>query len=255
METSRSLSPEKFRTASKLLRAAIPAALALLVLLLTSTRASAAEDPAAAPAADTVTAAGLFNTANAALRDGRTGPAILSYERARWLEPRDTAITHNLQKAREKASITAPATPFWKRPAQWFTLNETALLGTLSLLLVCLLFFGIGLIPPTLRRLAAPASWTFLLIALLSGSAIASRWSDLRLAIITTASPASARIAPALSAASTFELSPGEKVTTLATHGSFLQVRTPDGRTGWIANTDLEPIIPTPETAPRQVSL
>lgn len=243
--------PGKFRPVSSILRRRLlPAALALILLT------SAAPAPAPAAATDeTVTAAGLFNSGNAALRDGRTGPAILSYERARWLEPRDSAIIHNLQKAREKAGITAPAPPFWKRPAQWFSLNETAALGSLSLLVVCLLFFSAGLIPPNLRRPTASACWTLLLITLLSGSAIAARWADLKQAIITTASPATARIAPAQSAASTFELPPGAKVTTLATHGSFLQIRASDGRTGWVASTDLDSIIPSAEDARRQVSL
>lgn len=245
--------PDKRRPASSILRRLLPAALALTVLT-AATPAPAAATTGAAPD-DNATAAALFNSGNAALRDGRTGPAILSYERARWLEPRDSSIAHNLQKAREKAGITAPAPAFWKRPAQWFSLNETAALGSLSLLLVCLLFFSVGLIPPTFRRLIAPASCTLLLITLLSGSAIAARWTDLKQAIITTASPATARIAPAQSAASTFELSPGEKVTTLDTHGSFLKVRTPDGRTGWIANTDLEKIVPSAEGTPKQVSL
>ncbi len=55
---------------------------------------------AAAPSA--VSAPALFNEANAAQRAGRVGPAILGYERARFLAPRDGAITQNLRVARKK---------------------------------------------------------------------------------------------------------------------------------------------------------
>src|SRR5262249_5325247 len=41
----------------------------------------------------------LFNLANAQLRDGQVGPAILNYERARSLAPNDPDIAANLECA------------------------------------------------------------------------------------------------------------------------------------------------------------
>lgn len=199
-------------------------------------------------------AAALYNEGNAAQRLGRTGPAILNYERAQWLAPGDAAIAHNLKAAREKAGLSAPAVPFWKRPAHWLSMDGAATLGSLSLLLVCLLFFGVGLIPPTLRRLARGTSLVLLLTTLLSASAVAARWTELNHAIIT-APEASARIAPAENAAHAFELKPGELVTAEATHGTFIRIRTSDGRAGWVASTDLEKILPTSADAPKKVSI
>ena len=54
-----------------------------------------------------VSAPELFNQANAAQREGRFGPAILGYERARLLSPTESSIEQNLRVAREKAEVNA----------------------------------------------------------------------------------------------------------------------------------------------------
>ncbi|MDB6135624.1 MAG: tetratricopeptide repeat protein [Verrucomicrobiales bacterium] len=200
-------------------------------------------------------AAALFNEGNAAMRLGRLGPAVLHYERAHWLAPTDDAITHNLRAAREKAAVTVPVVPAWKRPAHWLSLDAAAILGSLSLLLVCLLFFGAGLIPPVLRHSARGACGLLLLAVAFSATVLAVRWRELDRAVITAAAPAPARIAPADNAAPAFDLKPGETVTAGAAHGAFVHVRTGDGRAGWMASTDLEKILPDKTGPARRVSV
>ena len=104
-------------------------------LIAGTTNAQAADAPA-------VSAPALFNEANAAQRAGNFGAAILSYERARVLAPRDPAIAQNLRAAREKAGVSAPAVPKWQRPAQALSLDGLAVLSSISLLLLSLLVFG-----------------------------------------------------------------------------------------------------------------
>src|SRR5262245_34663756 len=84
-----------------------------------------------------VSAPELFNQANAAQREGRFGPAILGYERARLLSPSESSIEQNLRVAREKAGVNAPTIPVWQRPAHWLGFDEWALLGSSALTAGC----------------------------------------------------------------------------------------------------------------------
>jgi hypothetical protein len=198
---------------------------------------------AAAPSA--VSAPALFNEANAAQRAGRLGPAILDYERARLLAPRDRAITQNLLAARQKAGVAAPRVPVWQRPAHWLSLDALAGLASISLLLFSLLFFGTHLLPKTLRGLARIAGTSLGGVALLAAAGIVLRWPELDRAVIVGTQPA-ARIAPATNAALSFELKPGELVKAENTYGAFVRIRAADGRSGWVSGAEIEKIIPSP---------
>lgn len=197
----------------------------------------------AVPTPAVYSAPALFNEANAAQRAGRLGPAILDYERARLLAPRDPAIAQNLRAAREKAGVSAPSVPLWQRPAHWVTFNCLAALASISLLLFSLLFFGTRLIPTTLRGLSRGVASSLGVIILLAASAIALRWPELNRAVIIGAKPV-AHIAPAANAAPFFEVKPGEIVRAEGAYGDFTRIRTADGRTAWVPATQVEKIIP-----------
>ncbi len=195
-------------------------------------------------AASSVSAPALFNEGNAAQRAGRLGPAILDYERARILAPGDQAIVQNLRAAREKASVAAPSTPAWQRPANWLSFNALAGLASISLLLFGLLFFGTRFIPITLRGLARGAAATLGVTSLLAASTEAVRWPEMDRGVIVAASPSSARIAPAANAAVSFELKPGEIVRAENNYGSFVRIRTTSGQSGWVSAAEVEKIVP-----------
>jgi len=199
----------------------------------------------AATAPSAVSAPALFNDANAAQRAGRLGPAILDYERARLLAPRDGAITQNLRAARQKAGVAAPTVPVWQRPTHWLSLDALAGLASISLLLFGLLFFGTRLLPTSLRGLARIAGTSLSGIGLLAAAAIVLRWPELDRAVIVGTQPA-ARIAPATNAALSFELKPGELVQAENTYGAFVRIRAADGRSGWVSGAEIEKIIPSP---------
>lgn len=196
-----------------------------------------------AAAESAVSAPALFNEANAAQRAGHSGPAILGYERARFLAPRDRSVAENLRVAREKAGVSAPVIPAWQRPAHAVGIDGLAALGSISLLLECLLILGMGLLPATLRGLARVAAIALGMIVLLAGAGVAVRWPELDRAVIL-GSPATAHIAPAASSGAVFELKAGELVTARREHGGFVLVRTPDERSGWVARADVERILP-----------
>jgi hypothetical protein len=198
---------------------------------------------ARAAGAATVSAPAFFNEANAAQRAGHPGPAILGYERARLLAPHDPSVAENLRLAREKAGVSAPAVAAWQRPAHALSIDGLALLASISLLLCCLLVFGMAFLPPTLRSLARVATTALGMTVLLAAAGVALRWPELDRAVILGA-PATAHIAPAASSISVFELKPGDLVTARREHGDFVLIRTLDQRSGWVARADVERIIP-----------
>jgi hypothetical protein len=216
------------------------------MLLVAACAAGLFAGAASAQAADStaVSAPALFNEANAEQRAGRLGSAILNYERAQWLAPGDRAIAQNLGTAREKAGVTAPAVPAWQRPAHWLGFDTLAALASISLLLVCLLVFGTRLIPTTLRGFARGVASSVGVLALVATSAVAIRWQELDRAVVQSTS-AVARIAPADAAASVFELKAGDVVQAGYIHGDFIRVRTADNRSGWVAKSEVERIIPS----------
>ena len=121
--------------------------------------------------------------------------------------------------------------------------DALAVLGSISLLLFCLLVFGTRLIPTTLRRLSHRAATGLAAVTLLATSAIATRWPELNRAVVIGQNSI-ARIAPADNAAPSWELKPGDTVYEEKTYGKFLHVRASDGRAGWLPGTELERIIP-----------
>jgi hypothetical protein len=186
-------------------------------------------------------AAELFNQANAAQRAGRLGPAILGYERARLLSPNDSSVEQNLRIAREKAGVTEPRIPTWQRPARWLSFDSWALFGTSALFMGCVLFCAIRCVP---RRAGRWIGANCAVAVLLAATAIAVRWNELDRAVIQNPQ-ATAHIAPAADAQSTFELKAGEVVNARRDYGEFVLVRTLDQRSGWVKKSDLERIIPS----------
>ena len=205
--------------------------------LLAANPATAAEVPFA------VSAPALFNQANAEQRAGRLGLAILNYERASLLAPGDPAIAQNLRAAQQKAGVSAPTVPMWQRPAHWLSFNELAGLASISLLMFSLLFFGMRFIPTTFKQLASSVASAFGISVVLAAAAVAMRWSELDRAVIVGAQ-AVAHIAPATNAAVSFDLKAGETVRMESLYGDFVRIRATDGRSGWVAASEVEKIIP-----------
>ena len=69
----------------------------------------------------------LFNLGNAYYRDGQFGAAILNFERAQVLAPRDNSIAANLRLAREKAGVPSPILNEVERAARFLSPNMLAL--------------------------------------------------------------------------------------------------------------------------------
>jgi hypothetical protein len=184
----------------------------------------------------------LFNLANAQLREGRTGRAILNYERARWLAPNDPDIATNLRLAHERTQ-TVLAASYPLRFATLFTMNGWAGLGAGSLVLVTATL-PLALLLPRRRTPLRLARVLAVVTLLGSLAAIGARWGELSRGVIV-AKAAPARISPVTVGQAIFTLPEGTMVNIEKSHGPFTLVTAQNGQRGWVSRDTIEPVIPS----------
>ncbi len=115
-----------------------------------------------------------YNLGNAYLRQGKTGPAILAYERGLHRAPRNRDIKHNLKQAARwvKENGFSGSWSGFKRPLIFlyrsFTVNELAVTASLSYFLAVIIISLIILWP---RRFRSRRPWLliFIIIFLTAG--------------------------------------------------------------------------------------
>ena len=190
-------------------------------------------------------ASALVNHGNALVREGKPGLAILAYERAQQLAPRDSAIAGSLQAVRNAAGLAAPATAWWQSAGRVLTMNEWAWSGSLALAFVCGATFVSRLLSARLRKPVQAISAVCAVAVLASIAALWLRQPELSRAVVLD-SHVSALIAPAESAEPAFPLAEGEIVTEKKVLRNFMLVRAADGRSGWVPRAQIERVIPAP---------
>jgi hypothetical protein len=214
-----------------LLRAAL-----VFCLLLGSARVHSESEPAG------YSAAGLYNLANSYARAGRPGMAILNYERASLLAPGDPDIQANLRFVRAAANLPAELPDTLDRVAKIASPFWMSWLGVLGLVIV-----GASVILAQLssrhrlaRAAAAVSGVTMIGLTFCSALALGSRLHQG--VVIAAATPV--RVSPVPMGDPLFSLPEGEKVKITAEHQGFDLIETRAGRAGWIANSNLAPIVP-----------
>ena len=167
----------------------------------------------------------LFNLANAYYQDGKLGRAILNYERAQLLAPRDADIAGNLSFARRKTGTV-------DRWAHLLSSNELSWLASVAMILIAggLLFRQI-----TKRSGFVWRAWmTVNACALLAAMfALLLRYPEQNRGIVI-AKNAPAYIAPVTVTQPLFTLAEGQPVSIRKTNGDFLLVDAGGGRRGWM---------------------
>ncbi len=211
------------------------------------TDAAPASAPAAAGApvaasAPNYSAAGLYNLANSYARDGKSGMAVLNYERARLLSPYDPDIESNLRFVRESAKLPTYSPNRFERVARSASPEVAAWAGFAGLVII-----GGSLLAGQWNR---RGSWLrYILMA--CGAGLLSLtlcnawfvWPLLHSAVVITgASPV--RVSPVPMGEPLFTLPEAETVRVTAEHDSFVLIRTRTGRTGWMDRANLAPVVP-----------
>ncbi len=184
----------------------------------------------------------LVNQGNAYVRQGRYAHALVAYERARFLQPRDAAIVRGCEWLRERLSLPAEAGPWWKKWPQLLSLNKWTLAALASAVVLA-----------TLLQFYAWRGRRFRYAALVACIAglflLASAWAILQTRElcqtgIALAPRTVARLAPFAQAQSVAQLTAGQSAQIEKAYGGFYLVETSNGQRGWVASQEFEPIIP-----------
>lgn len=184
----------------------------------------------------------LLNLGLADWRRGRVGDAILSWERAAWMNPFNREASHNLRFAREIASLDEPDLTWYEIASTWLPANAWAWLADASL------WFTVGIVtlPVILRRrktgwhqaLAAVGLGIFL-FSLPACVGVITR-STLGFVLETNVP---LRLTPTRDAETVATLSAGEPARTVRRHGDYVLIRTPNG-SGWVVRSELALVCP-----------
>ena len=208
----------------------------LTIALLVGVSAAGADAP------PSYSAAALYNLGNSYARAGKPGMAILNYERASLLAPDDPDIEANLRFVQAGAHIPVDSRSVFDRVARSgnpFWLSWAAVLGVILV--------GGSLVAAriTARHRGLRVTAIAFGVAMLAWAACnaISLWPLLHDGVIISASTP-ARVSPVPMGESLFTLAEGERVRIAAQHEGFSLVHTRTGRSGWVADSNLAPIIP-----------
>ncbi len=193
-----------------------------------------------------ISSALLYDLGNALAKDGRVGHAVLAYERALSLAPRDADILANLRQTRSAANLPTPERSGWETLAASGTVDEWAWIAIVGLVVSCLAVSRHALRSTGSRQPSRAIVGTALLGILCAGLATGlclSRLAQLNRYVLVGDAPA-LRVAPFDTATISTELPSGLLVSVERRHQSFALVRTNDGQAGWMPEPDVEGILP-----------
>jgi len=178
----------------------------------------------------------LHNLARAQQEKGDVGPALLNYERASWMAPRDADIRAGLQNLRKDLALPADPSPGWIKPFQRLSLNEWTWLGATAWTFLAGLFLVRGLGArklPFKTLVTVPA-----VVLVLCAGGVASRLTQLDRAVVLRGD-APLRVSPYEGAKQVASISEGKTLTVTDSHGEFIKVKVAGGDSGWVAASDL----------------
>jgi hypothetical protein len=153
------------------------------------------------------------------------------------LAPRDASLRANLQFVRSKVYSDEHARlPFWKNLIRMATLNEWTVLTAV----LTWAFFVVRACGEWTGRRYTKTSLSFFSIALMCGLALGGAWIDrTSFSAVVAAKEATARFGPLDESQPAFQLRDGAELTVLTSKNSWLQVRDPEKRTGWIRRDEV----------------
>lgn len=193
-------------------------------------------------------AAAYYNMGNALYRQGELGQAILCYERALLLAPRDRDTKENLALCYSKTEDHIEPLPqlfiarWWQgvthclNPQEWMW--ATILLLALACVALCFFFLSHDYVWRKSSLIATCALGLLLLLAALH--TFLPRAEE----AIVTAPMSVVKSSPDSQSTDLFILHEGTKVTLDDQVDSWRKIHIADGQKGWLSTSDLEPILP-----------
>ena len=190
-----------------------------------------------------------YNLGNAWFKAGHNGKAILFWERALRLNPRDEATRHNLELARSRITDRIEPLPRlfflewydslirWQSPDGWAWI----LVGMVTAMVISVVLFFVFRYSWQ-KKLGFTLALVFLLLALFSGHASRRQYVTIhsQKEAIVMLPRHTARSAPGERGIDVFVVHEGTKVSILNQVRDWYEVRLANGNIGWMQETALE---------------
>lgn len=178
-------------------------------------------------------AAVYHNLGNTEWRNGRTGPAVLAWERALWLDTFNTNASASLRFVRHEVQLESPRLMWHEVASTWLPVNAWPLLAGLSFWLA----IAALMIPPIFRwrkrdwhQALAAASFAIFLATL---PALVGVHSRSKLGVVLAAKTP-LRLTPTREGQVILTLPAGEMARVERERGDYLFIRTGGDANGWI---------------------
>lgn len=179
-----------------------------------------------------------YNLGNSYFKKGKLGKAILNYERAGRLVPREGDLIFNLEYARGRLSAVAPegAATLWgelveRRVRNWTDRELAWAFCCLALVLAATHLISLyGQWPPRWRRPAIGVLCVLILIC--SGGFVAKLAAQTDRAVAITAGDA--KFEPRADATTYFSFEEGTVLKIIRTENDWAKIQCSDGTTGWV---------------------
>jgi len=173
---------------------------------------------------------------------GQVGTAVLAWEKARWIDPYDSAARENLAYARQMAGISKPDYSWYERTSEWLPINAWAWLAGISLWVAV----GMALLPGVFRW--RKAAWQQAVAALalalffLSLPAHYGVLTRTRIGFVLEKN-LPLRLTPTAEAEVLMKLAAGDPVRELRVRGDYVLVRAVEGQ-GWLERSKVGWVCP-----------
>jgi len=187
-------------------------------------------------------AGSLQNLGNAEWQCGSTGPSVLAWEQALWLDPFNHSVRQNLRFARKVAQLESPDLAWYEVVSTWLPVNWWAWIAGASLWLAV----GMALLPGILRL--PKRTWhqataaCGLMVFLLSIPALAGVETRSRIGFVLE-KETPLRLTPTEEAQAVTRLAAGEPARWVRARGKYVLVRT-NRALGWIEKAQFGLICP-----------
>ena len=183
----------------------------------------------------------LFNAGNAEFKSGHLGQAIVAYQKAALLSPRDAEVRANLAFVRNQVQGATLHESRWQNWVGSLALNEGAQLTAVFFWLTFALLIAGQIRPalaPRLRNLTRLAVVLTICSGTVLGLQAANHFSS-QTAVVVSAE-ATARSGPFDEAQNAFTARDGAELRVLDRHDDWVQVADGTGKIGWLNRKQVE---------------
>lgn len=186
-----------------------------------------------------------YNLGNCYFKKGELGKAVLNYERAKRLIPRDSDLKSNYKYALSQINVTGSKPGSWSDKAfgifKLLTLNELTLLLSAIFVIIILFLIARLFIPMRKKTFSLSVSCLIIIFAFTAVSLINRVKMINSEAVIVSDSP-EAKFEPIEGATTHFTLHEGMKIHVIQSKKEWVKIKRADGKTGWIQKRTIENI-------------